>query len=71
MPEKRYVPPPPLDGAASQDRLTPAERHYSYECKGTTQDRPYIARPSRTQQLFNPKLVPKLNSDVLEGLEKK
>jgi hypothetical protein len=34
--------------------------HYSYECKATTQERPYIPRPSRTQQLFNPKLQPKL-----------
>ncbi|KAI1435179.1 zinc knuckle-domain-containing protein [Xylaria sp. CBS 124048] len=37
--------------------------HYSYECKASTQERPYVPRPSRTQQLFNPKLVPKLASD--------
>ncbi|KAK8168159.1 zinc knuckle-domain-containing protein [Phyllosticta citrichinensis] len=42
--------------------------HYSYECKVTTQERPYLARPSRTQQLFNPKLMPQLTSDVPNDL---
>lgn len=37
--------------------------HYSYECKATVQDRPYASRPSRTQQLLNPKLAPKLNDE--------
>ncbi|KAI1824572.1 zinc knuckle-domain-containing protein [Xylaria intraflava] len=37
--------------------------HYSYECKASAQERPYVPRPSRTQQLLNPKLVPKLASD--------
>ncbi|KAI1416325.1 hypothetical protein F5Y13DRAFT_155113 [Hypoxylon sp. FL1857] len=45
--------------------------HYSYECKASTQERPYVSRPSRTQQLFNPKLVPKLTSDVPDTLQKK
>ncbi|PHH64115.1 hypothetical protein CDD81_4990 [Ophiocordyceps australis] len=45
--------------------------HYSYECKASTQERPYAARPSRTQQLQNPKLVPKLTNEALEPLEKK
>lgn len=40
--------------------------HYSYECTKAKQDRPYISRPSRTQQILNPKLMPKLNNDVLE-----
>ncbi|KAI0387151.1 zinc knuckle-domain-containing protein [Hypomontagnella monticulosa] len=44
--------------------------HYSYECKASTQERPYVSRPSRTQQLFNPKLVPKLTSDVPDTLQK-
>ncbi len=44
--------------------LTWPLRHYSYECKSTTQERPYVSRPSRTQQLTNPKLVPKLASDT-------
>ncbi|KAI1738928.1 zinc knuckle-domain-containing protein [Xylaria scruposa] len=43
--------------------------HYSYECKAAAQERPYIARPSRTQQLFNPKLVPKLASDTTNALQ--
>ncbi|PFH62726.1 hypothetical protein XA68_12154 [Ophiocordyceps unilateralis] len=34
--------------------------HYSYECKASAQDRPYVSRPSRSQQLRNPKLVPEL-----------
>ncbi|KAL4975448.1 zinc knuckle-domain-containing protein [Aspergillus desertorum] len=38
--------------------------HYSYECKVTAQERPYLARPSRTQQLLNPKLRPQLTTDV-------
>ncbi|KAF2142602.1 uncharacterized protein K452DRAFT_297859 [Aplosporella prunicola CBS 121167] len=45
--------------------------HYSYECKASAQERPYLSRPSRTQQLFNPKLVPKLNSDVPNDLLRK
>ncbi|KAF2235203.1 hypothetical protein EV356DRAFT_130847 [Viridothelium virens] len=45
--------------------------HYSYECKATPQDRPYAARPSRTQQLMNPKLVPQLTSDVPNELNRK
>ena len=36
--------------------------HYSYEC--VAQDRPYAPRPSRTQQLLNPKLVPKITAEV-------
>ena len=46
-------------------------RHYSYECKATAQERPYTSRPSRTQQLLNPKLAPKLNSDVPNELLRK
>ncbi|KAJ5935895.1 hypothetical protein N7454_005193 [Penicillium verhagenii] len=38
-------------------------RHYSYECKATAQERPYTARPSRTQQLKNPNLMPKLSTE--------
>ncbi|KAF3057994.1 hypothetical protein GL218_05493 [Daldinia childiae] len=51
-------------------KSTPTTRHYSYECKATTQERPYVSRPSRTQQLFNPKLVPKLASDTPDALQK-
>ncbi|KAK4172005.1 zinc knuckle-domain-containing protein [Triangularia setosa] len=45
--------------------------HYSYECKASAQERPYIPRPSRTQQLFNPKLQPKLTNAVPDDIEKK
>ncbi|PTB58055.1 hypothetical protein M431DRAFT_505614 [Trichoderma harzianum CBS 226.95] len=51
--------------------LTCLARHYSYECKSSTQERPYVSRPSRSQQLRNPKLVPKLTSDTPNPLEKK
>ena len=51
--------------------LTLQARHYSYECKSTVQERPYNARPSRTQQLANPRLVPKLTSDQPNDLMKK
>ncbi|KAI0100133.1 zinc knuckle-domain-containing protein [Nemania sp. FL0031] len=44
--------------------------HYSYECKVSAQERPYVARPSRTQQLLNPKLVPKLASDIPDPVQK-
>ncbi|KAI9376824.1 zinc knuckle-domain-containing protein [Aspergillus egyptiacus] len=43
--------------------------HYSYECKVTTQERPYLSRPSRTQQLLNPKLRPQLTTDVPDSTE--
>jgi hypothetical protein len=46
-------------------------RHYSYECKAAAQERPYVSRPSRTQQLQNPKLAPKLMSDVPQDLLRK
>lgn len=39
--------------------------HYSYECKATTTERPYISRPSRTQQLLNPTLRPELTESTL------
>lgn len=45
--------------------------HYSYECKAPAQERPYTSRPSRTQQLVNPKLVPKLTSDTPNDLLRK
>ncbi|KAF5617754.1 hypothetical protein F25303_13189 [Fusarium sp. NRRL 25303] len=47
------------------------ERHYSYECKATAQERPYVSRPSRSQQFRNPKLVPKLTNETLNPLEQK
>lgn len=45
--------------------------HYSYECKASAQERPYKSRPSRTQQLLNPKLQPKLTTEVPNELLRK
>ncbi|KAE8354476.1 hypothetical protein BDV28DRAFT_156217 [Aspergillus coremiiformis] len=39
-----------------------------YECTVTTQERPYQYRPSRTQQLQNPKLRPQLSTEVPNDL---
>lgn len=52
-------------------RLTVSARHYSYECKVQLQERPYNPRPSRTQQLLNPKLVPKLTNDTPDDATRK
>ncbi|KAI9738518.1 MAG: hypothetical protein M1818_005415 [Claussenomyces sp. TS43310] len=46
-------------------------RHYSYECKAVAQELPYVSRPSRSQQLANPKLVPSLTSEVPQALLRK
>ncbi|OQE77409.1 hypothetical protein PENNAL_c0062G04577 [Penicillium nalgiovense] len=66
----RYRNAPRLGGSNSNKatattlRLTNSDpRHYSFDCKASAQERPYIPRPSRTQQLLNPELVPKLSSD--------
>jgi zinc knuckle protein len=67
MLEERYVQPTPSSWAQSLPQL----RHYSYECKAVAQERPYVSRPSRTQQLLNPKLMPKLTSDVPQELLRK
>lgn len=45
--------------------------HYSYECKASAQERPYKSRPSRTQQLLNPQLKPKLTTEVPNELLRK
>ncbi|KAK7179193.1 hypothetical protein DPSP01_012093 [Paraphaeosphaeria sporulosa] len=42
--------------------------HYSYECTVSAQERPYKPRPSRTQQLLNPSLKPKLTEEVPSDL---
>ncbi|ROV96776.1 hypothetical protein VMCG_07882 [Cytospora schulzeri] len=52
-------------------KLTFSARHYSYECKTGVQERPYNPRPSRTQQLLNPKLVPKLTNEAPDSATKK
>ncbi|KAL1890826.1 hypothetical protein Cpir12675_005222 [Ceratocystis pirilliformis] len=43
-------------------------RHYSYECKTPNQERPYVPRPSRTQQLANPKLQPALQATLNDSI---
>lgn len=45
--------------------------HYSYECKAKAQERPYKSRPSRTQQLLNPSLKPRLTTEVPSDLVRK
>jgi hypothetical protein len=40
--------------------------HFIYECK---YERPYVSRPSRTQQLDNPKLLAKLKADAKPSVE--
>ncbi|EFQ96723.1 hypothetical protein MGYG_08648 [Nannizzia gypsea CBS 118893] len=40
----------------------------SYECTTQLQERPYGARPSRTQQLSNPRLRPQLSTEVPNDL---
>ncbi|UQC84739.1 uncharacterized protein CLUP02_10235 [Colletotrichum lupini] len=59
---KRYV---------ANIKLTLTERHYSYECKESATARPYVSRPSRTQQLRNPKLMPKLSNDTPDDAQRK
>ncbi|KAI0896620.1 zinc knuckle-domain-containing protein [Annulohypoxylon nitens] len=63
--------PPKSTPASVQCQKCLKRGHYSYECKASSQDRPYVSRPSRTQQLFNPKLVPKLASDEPSALQQK
>lgn len=40
--------------------------HFTYECKN---GRPYVSRPSRTQQLENPKLLAKLRAEGKPSVE--
>ena len=40
--------------------------HFIYDCKGA---RPYVSRPSRTQQLENPKLLAKLKAEGKPSVE--
>ncbi|OMP83293.1 hypothetical protein BK809_0004674 [Diplodia seriata] len=54
-----------------RSKATPTTTCQNYECKASAQERPYVSRPSRTQQLFNPKLKPQLTSDVPNDLLRK
>ncbi|ETW81562.1 hypothetical protein HETIRDRAFT_248226, partial [Heterobasidion irregulare TC 32-1] len=40
--------------------------HFTYQCKST---RPYVSRPSRTQQLENPRTLAKLKLDGKPSVE--
>ncbi|CAK7206080.1 hypothetical protein SEUCBS139899_008863 [Sporothrix eucalyptigena] len=50
-------------GRRGPPKSTPAN------CKVAPQDRPYKARPSRSQQFRNPKLAPKLHEDTFNAAE--
>ncbi|PVH85344.1 hypothetical protein DL98DRAFT_56225 [Cadophora sp. DSE1049] len=72
----RYARGPTVGGPSKASATTLCQKclkrgHYSYECKAVVQERPYVSRPSRTQQLLNPKLQPKLTSDVPQDLLRK
>ncbi|GME26810.1 uncharacterized protein LTHEOB_1332 [Neofusicoccum parvum] len=62
---------------AGRSKATPATtcqkclKKDTYECKAAAQERPYVSRPSRTQQLLNPRLKPQLTSDVPNDLLRK
>ncbi|KAK1150293.1 hypothetical protein N8T08_000195 [Aspergillus melleus] len=55
-------------GARGPSKATPSTLCQNYECTVTAQDRPYTSRPSRTQQLLNPKLRPQLSTEVPNDL---
>ncbi|CAI7599774.1 unnamed protein product [Penicillium bialowiezense] len=62
----RYRNAPTLRGPSKASATTLCQKCLKrdiYECKASAQERPYIPRPSRTQQLLNPELVPKLSSE--------
>ncbi|KAH7419919.1 zinc knuckle-domain-containing protein [Cadophora sp. MPI-SDFR-AT-0126] len=72
----RYARGPTVGGPSKASATTLCQKclkrgHYSYECKAVVQERPYVSRPSRTQQLLNPKLQPKLTSDIPQDLLRK
>ncbi|PGH19147.1 hypothetical protein AJ80_04227 [Polytolypa hystricis UAMH7299] len=70
----RYHSVPALRGQSKATATTLCQKclkRDNYECKATAQERPYRSRPSRTQQLANPKLVPKLTNDAPNDLPSK
>ena len=72
----RYRTVPGLNSQQRANASTTCQRclkkgHFTFECKVTNTERPYISRPSRTQQLLNPSLAPKLSSDVPNDLLRK
>ncbi|PBP18632.1 hypothetical protein BUE80_DR010612 [Diplocarpon rosae] len=70
----RYTRGPTIGGPSKATASTLCQKclkRDNYECKAVVQERPYVSRPSRTQQLLNPKLLPKLASDVSQDLLRK
>ncbi|EZF72884.1 hypothetical protein H105_05160 [Trichophyton soudanense CBS 452.61] len=63
-----------IPGRAAPSKATPTTvcqkclKKDSYECTTQLQERPYGARPSRTQQLSNPRLRPQLSTEVPNDL---
>ena len=55
-----------FDSAKSLGLCSHPIGHFIYECKGS---RPYVSRPSRTQQLENPKLLAKLKAEGKPSVE--
>ncbi|KAG6044645.1 hypothetical protein E4U39_003169 [Claviceps sp. Clav50 group G5] len=49
----------------------PSREPHCRGARASSQERPYVSRPSRSQQLRNPKLVPKLTNDTPNPVEKK
>ncbi|KAE8136202.1 zinc knuckle-domain-containing protein [Aspergillus pseudotamarii] len=69
----RYRNAPSLRGPTKATASTLCQKclkrgHYSYECTISAQERPYQYRPSRTQQLQNPKLRPQLSAETPNDL---
>ncbi|EGE06760.1 hypothetical protein TEQG_05755 [Trichophyton equinum CBS 127.97] len=57
-----------IPGRAAPSKATPTTVCQNYECTTQLQERPYGARPSRTQQLSNPRLRPQLSTEVPNDL---
>ncbi|KAI9671747.1 MAG: hypothetical protein M1831_003275 [Alyxoria varia] len=67
----RYSGPPSKASASTLCQKCLKRGHYSFECKVSVQQRPYASRPSRTKQLKNPNLQPKLSDDTPNPLLRK
>ncbi|KAF9887484.1 hypothetical protein FE257_010201 [Aspergillus nanangensis] len=55
---------PAIHASRTGDQVKSKRFRTVYECKSSAQERPYVPRPSRTQQLLNPKLRPQLTTEV-------
>ncbi|CAI8583925.1 unnamed protein product [Vicia faba] len=61
---KEHKPTMSTIGGNAQCQKCYSDKHWTYECKG---ERVYISRPSRTQQLKNPKLRVKVSEVTMES----